>query len=284
MSLQRSNSVGKFRRKSSQSSGDITDIDPKAEERSAKFKTWLLRKSLHDRAVELLKKISITRSEYEEDLKEVAIALCAVEALLLSGSNAVDDNGSKPGNNGKKSGPMPLSAHWMKWGMEAHNFNMVPLSDDDVASLSAAVHEYLDTTDDGKKVLPSLKYFFPAVAKKPNEKAKPLTDDQKVQNTLYMKEMRRVWKEAKLELKSRVKEFIARKVQQMMKSSEAGHDIHKLELRLEQEALSEMSLKKMNLWVEEDEDKVNKKSNEDEQERMKVAKSSHEQWVRSKDG
>lgn len=302
MSLKRAESTGRLRRSLSQSvaSADEGSISAKKVDVNAlRFKQWLQNKSLRERAIELLGKISQTRSEDDGDLKEVAIALCAVDELMSKTSTELIENvkeilkdGMDKEDGGKavsknlteKKGPKPLSMHWMKWAMEAHSFNMVVLSDADAASLSAAVHEYLDTNEDGKKVLPSLKYFFPAVPKKPNEKAKPLTNDQKVQNGLYMKEMKRVWREAKTELRERVDEYVARKTQQMMKASEAGDDLGNLRMKLDYQALNEMSLKQMNMWVEEDEDKLNMKNKEDEQERLKMAKSSHEQWVRSKDG
>jgi hypothetical protein len=278
------------------------DDDVKAAERNAKFKAWLTNKSLRDRAIELLGKLSTRRAEEDTDLKEVGIALNAVDEILRrSGVYAINPStgagaSAVPGREGydqidkkteKKlasSGPKPLRSYWMKWAMETHNFNMVELTEEEVNSLSAAVKEYLDTSEPGKTILPSLKYFFPAVPKKPGDKVKPLTNDQRVQNLLYLKNMQRLWKEAKEELRSRVDEYVARKSQQMSKAAAESSNVSLTGRdRYEMQALNEMSLRQLNLWVEEDEDKANKLANDDEEERLRTAKISHEQWVRSKD-
>ena len=110
--------------------------------------------------------------------------------------------------------------------MEYHAFNMIHLSDADVAGLSGGVREFLTSESDliasggnygeelerasrTKNILPSLKYFFPAVPK-PNEKAKPLTNDQKAQNLIFMREARKLWRKAEDELKNRVTEYVAK--------------------------------------------------------------------------
>jgi hypothetical protein len=96
--------------------------------------------------------------------------------------------------------------------MEHHSFSMIHLSDNDVAGLSGAVKEFLFSEADiiassgtygeeleraskTKNILPSLKYFFPQVPK-PNEKARPLTNDQKAQNAIYMREAKKLWRKA----------------------------------------------------------------------------------------
>jgi hypothetical protein len=96
--------------------------------------------------------------------------------------------------------------------MEFHAFSMIHLSDADVAGLSGAVKEFLTSESDiiasggnygeelerasrKKNILPSLKYFFPQVPK-PNEKARPLTNDQKAQNAIFMREAKKLWRKA----------------------------------------------------------------------------------------
>ena len=54
--------------------------------------------------------------------------------------------------------------------------------------------------------LPSLKYSFPAVPKKANEKTKPLTNDQKQQNMIYMKCAKKLWNSIKMELQIKLDE------------------------------------------------------------------------------
>jgi hypothetical protein len=110
--------------------------------------------------------------------------------------------------------------------MEYHSFSMLILTDEDLSNLSEAVKEFLfseaDLIASGggdseeisratriKNILPSLKYFFPAVPK-PNEKPRPLTSDQKNQNIIFMRELKKLWRKAKEELNNRLIEFIAK--------------------------------------------------------------------------
>jgi hypothetical protein len=105
-----------------------------------------------------------------------------------------------------------LKSAWFRWAMEFHAFSMIHLSDADVAGLSGAVKEFLTSESDiiasggnygeelerasrKKNILPSLKYFFPQVPK-PNEKARPLTNDQKAQNSIFMREAKKLWRKA----------------------------------------------------------------------------------------
>jgi hypothetical protein len=105
-----------------------------------------------------------------------------------------------------------LKSVWFRWAMEHHNFEMIHLSDADLAGLSGAVKEFLFSEADimasagdygeeqqraskVKNILPSLKYFLPQVPK-PNEKARPLTNDQKNQNAIFMRGARKLWKKA----------------------------------------------------------------------------------------
>lgn len=173
-----------------------------------------------------------------------------------------------------------------------------------------------------KNILPSLKYFYPAVPK-PNEKPRPLTSDQKLQNSVFNRECRKLWKKANELLNERLLESVARGLQaksggggtgeseQKMKASSAGGsgnntarstasgadaanvtallsgggDPAQVELarRLEVQCLNDMSLKKMKLWIEEDEDTKAQDEHGNYQAKLKEAKSSHEQWTKRKD-
>ena len=72
--------------------------------------------------------------------------------------------------------------------MEHHSFSNVKLSEADFNSFTGGIRELLDKekderTDEWNYYFPSLKYNFPA-APKPNEKTKPLPNDQKIQNNI----------------------------------------------------------------------------------------------------
>ncbi|RYH06483.1 hypothetical protein EON65_42810 [archaeon] len=277
-------------------------------------------------------KLDCERAMDEKTLIDVGVALCAVDRLC-----GVDDSPSgkkdsptedygdllnqMKGKLAKKtttesaSSKKTLKSAWMKWAMEYYTFNMLVLTKVDLASLSDAVKEFLfseadlvassgagseeiDRADREKNILPSLKYFFPAVPK-PNEKAKPLTADQKAQNVIFMRELRKVWFRAREDLNNAVVEFVAKGIKaqrsaqekQEKVSKEGGHgggyDMHfnkdKMSLMLENMCLHDLSLKRLRNWIEEDEDKKLAKENEDALEKLKLAKTSHEQFVKKKD-
>merc|ERR1711871_745418 len=50
----------------------------------------------------------------------------------------------------------------------------------------------------------SLKYAFPEIPKKKGLQPRPMTPDQKLMNTIFMREVKRVWQEAAVELESQI--------------------------------------------------------------------------------
>ncbi len=79
-----------------------------------------------------------------------------------------------------------------------HTFNNVILTNDDITQFSPAVKEYIDKEKDENNenwnyILPSLKYSQSTVSKQ-NEKPKPLTSDQKLQNTIFLRCCSNIWK------------------------------------------------------------------------------------------
>ncbi len=197
-------------------------------------------------------------------------------------------NKSSNGDVGGKSAPKSLHVFMMKWAMQTYSFADVEIPPEDLKQLSGGVKENLDFRSDGKAYHISLKYFFPALPKKANEKAKPLTNDQKIQNKIYMTQMRRFWREAKEELQHRVDEFVARMEQQALKSessnqSTSGQSLSSIRTRLEMQALNKMGLTQLKLWVEEDEDARLKEENDNNLMKRKDNKKEHEEWVKSKD-
>eukprot|EP01039_Chlorochromonas_danica_P007761 gene7761-8572_t len=305
--------------------------DPLARERDAKFKKWLQNKAIKEKAFEYLSKLSSERAMAEDSLVQVGVALCAVDRLLgadedafVSNQQATEEGKGNKASTGvlsrKKiesaSSKKTLKSAWMKWAMEYYTFNMLHLSRADVATLSDAVKEFLFSEADmiassgapseeleranrDKSVLPSLKYFFPAVPK-PNEKPKSLTNDQKAQNAIFMRELRKLWYKAKEELDNAVVEYVAKgvKVQRQERSekegkskaaaaaasgSSSGVNYDKVARSLENMCLHDLSLKRLRTWIEEDEDKKIAEENEAALEKLHDAKKSHEQFLKKKD-
>jgi hypothetical protein len=85
-----------------------------------------------------------------------------------------------------------MKSAWTKWTTENHSYSNIHLSQDEVTPFSGAVKEMLEKQGDHYVQL-SLKYAFPGVPK-PGEKAKPITNDQRLQNVIYMRETAKVHK------------------------------------------------------------------------------------------
>ncbi len=90
---------------------------------------------------------------------------------------------------------------WLKWAMLHHSFSNIILSSQEYERFSEAAQEYMEKERDehtGSWVysLQSLKYAYPAKPK-PNEKPKPLSPDEKLQNDLFLTCAKKKWKEIK---------------------------------------------------------------------------------------
>jgi Ca2+-binding EF-hand superfamily protein len=307
-----------------------------AKERDVKFKQWLQNKAIKEKAFEYMAKLSQERATKEESLIEVGVSLCAVDRILggeeESSNKLVTNNltpsgsedrvpgatastakagGESSGNGQKKS----LKTFWMRWAMEFYSLSMLRLTSRDLASLSDAVKEFLLSemellvysdpeeaakASKEKNILPSLKYFFPAVPKA-NEKPRPLTNDQKAQNVIYLRELRKLWRKAEEEMGNRVEEYVARalkasadseSVSKERASKSAGRATDSAEdsnqkrilvKQLESQCLMDLSLRRMRDWIEQDEDEKLKDENEKAREKLDDAKKRHEQFVKKKD-
>lgn len=212
---------------------------------------------------------------------------------------------------------MTMKKVWFKWTYENHTFESVTLSKADQDAFSGAVKEYMDferdengkPRPDSRCWLPSLKYTFPGVPK-PGEKPRPLTSDQKQQNLVFIRECRKLWREALSDLRQKVIEGVnklekkrsdgregSRKSDESEIKSKAAHEMSSksyddtrsvsnagVSSRLETAVLNEIGLRRLKEWVEDDEDKVLEREKEKLLEKNEEAKKMHEQFVRKKDG
>lgn len=171
----------------------------------------------------------------------------------------------------------------------------------ETAALSGAVHEFIDKQTDEtgaeRSYLPSLKYYFPAAAK-PNEKPKPLSSDQRIQNAAFLRECRQLWAEAMSELDDRVAaggvvgppraERAEGKEAEEKEEKEEEGEAEKEEVRGAGESqsmnkvLTDLSIKVLRQWLEEDEDRLAAKRREEGAERVSSSRRSHEQFVKHK--
>lgn len=259
--------------------------------RDAKYKEWLLQKELRDKGLELFSKLNRSRAEEKESILEVAIAMSAIDRIL-----GYDEPIAKPRTekrdadaNEQKKPPKTMKISWFKWAQEHHTFSNVKFSKEDAAPLSGGVKENVNLEKDGSFTMPSLKYFFPALPKKPGEKVKPLTKDQQLQNTIYVRELKLLWREAKEEMKNRLLEAYHRAIQAKYeedgksKTRMSEEALGRFKAMIERNTLQALSLTRLKAWVEEDEDKILAEEKAKIREQQAESKQSHEQFVKKKD-
>jgi hypothetical protein len=222
-------------------------------------------------------------------LKEAAVACAAIDRLVGS-----DEKKSKANDEESKKTikQKTMKSLWQKWTSENHTFSMVSITEDEYRPFSGAVKEMLEKGEDGCYIFLSLKYAFPGVPK-PGEKAKPITADQKLQNAIFSREMMKIWKECKEELRMRLLEDVTRA---QRRAAAAGSrreskdnenetmSMDDMAMAAERNTLIKLSIKKLKQWVEDDEDKKAEAEKEKMLERQQEAKISHEQYVKKKDG
>ena len=131
------------------------------------FEDWVYRKDMFDRGLELLGRLNSERWEDEDKWGKLTEALVAIDlALGVDAKSEVRKSGS--------SGPAKTMYEvWRRHTMEKHSLANVVLSKKYEENLSDTVKQYAETeprTVNGKtvnvKVLPQIKYQFPAVPKK----------------------------------------------------------------------------------------------------------------------
>lgn len=168
-----------------------------------------------------------------------------------------------------------MLAAWTRWAREHHTFNNIRFTAEQAAKFSATVREFLD--QDGEDfVLMSLKYSFPAKPK-PKEKPRPLSNDQLLQNDVFNKECKRIWRVAKTIVESggdAVAEESSAKEGAGRKQAPRGE---------QPSSLFSFGLPQLRRWLEEDEDKMQERAKELAQERAMDKKVAYEGFVKNKD-
>ena len=207
---------------------------------------------------------------------------------------------------------------WTKWAMEHHTFSNVVLTEKEINQFSGAVKEFLvapsevvsfstSTTVfhpsvknmmqnrwegaemvDIKNTLPSLKYFMTDKKSARNNKqsgliVRALTNDQRLQNKLFLRECRNLWKVAEFILNTRIIQNVISGSKDRLELIGPVNDLVNQLQRNETKVLYEFSLKKLRVMLEDDEDKRQRDESERARERLKEGASSHQQFIRKKD-
>ena len=243
-----------------------------------------------------------------------------VRALCLDGCVCCC---SRPAGRNKtvfqpKSTEISLKNIWTKWAMEHHTFSNVVLTEKEINQFSGAVREFLvapsevvsfststtvfhpsvqnmmqnrlsDELTDAKNTLPSLKYFM---TDKKSERSKSsqnglivkeLTNDQRLQNKLFLRECRNLWKIAEFILNTRIIQYVISGSKEKFELVGIVNDLIYQLQKNETKALYEFSLKKLRVMLEDDEDKRQRDESERTRQRLREGASSHQQFVKKKD-
>jgi hypothetical protein len=205
-------------------------------------------------------------------------------------------NNNKRNFTSSRKEPATMKNIWIKWAMEFHTFNDVEIFDNEVEEFSNSVKELMvfPSLSSGKVQyisLPSLKYYLSSNNDKKQGGLilKSLTNDQRLQNKIFIRECRNLWLKANEMLNYRIVGFVIRLLCKTIENHKIrtkqsnimklGQNVRKFELKV----LFEISLKKLRHMIEDDDDINAQKEIEIMMVKLKEAKSSHEQFVKLKD-
>lgn len=257
------------------------------------------------------------RASKTDSLIEVAISLIAIERLLGPDPDSQDINievkknttGAGGTNEFKDDPPKKkktLKDGWIALAQERYAFEDLKLSSSEVSQFSSGMEELIKSEFDmhaydenaqeyskTRNILQHLKYN--TVGKtKPKEKPKQLSNDQLLQNKIFIRELRNLWKKADYELSERIIEYVARQIKSDTSSEQKSNSRYQSEYetesekankskKLELKCLNELGLKQFKIWLEQDEDKRKQNENIKNMEHLKLRKQAHDEFVMKKD-
>lgn len=166
-----------------------------------------------------------------------------------------------------------MQSQWTKWAREHHTFSNVKFTAEQASQFSATVREFLDQEGD-HFILMSLKYSFPAKPK-PNQKPRPLSSDQILQNEVFNQQCKKIWKQAKEIVES------GGTMMPSESSAKAGAEVRGSSSK--PTSLFQFGLPLLRLWLEEDEDKAQARAKELASEKNMDKKVAFEGFVKNKD-
>ena len=193
-------------------------MDEEAEiaERERKYQEWVRKKDVRDKAMSLLGELDESRADSRASLREVGVALCAVDMTLLGvDKDIIPESLIKSEHRQAVAKEKNMRGVFVKFTMEHHSFTDVRVAESEYNGFSGAVKELFQDPEvdeeTGKKVYTflSLKYNFPAIGKPGGAAVRGLTNDQKLQNSIFNRECRRMWKEVREDMCARVAAFQA---------------------------------------------------------------------------
>jgi hypothetical protein len=205
---------------------------------------------------------------------------------------------------------------WRKWTIQHHTFTSVKLSEAEARTLTDGLLSTVEQDDDGSVTLPTITYTFPPVAKKVRTQArgrgflccvpnatysrhafvraqnlsiKPLNNDQKAQNVIFIKQCTRHWRDAQRQMRVELGQYLtdadARIRATKQKQQKNGAPAGRLPSReqLQNAGLFAIGLKRLHRWTEEDDEKLKEEARKQKAGNMAEGKQAHDGYVRDKD-
>jgi len=261
--------------------------------KSFTFDAWCHRKDVFDKGLELLAQLDSYRWEKDEEYEHLTAALVAIDESLEVDADAEVRKARTTGAS------KTMFEIWKRSSMEKHALTQVPLSKRNEAEISETVKQYATKTEvmvEGRMqerlVLPQMTYMYPALPKKKGDQVKPLTKDQKVQNAIFLSQLRHRWlakrdqvvaKAGKVSI-ALLDSFLTKEQKEGSGGGGGGGSQQQrpTAAELKRRALHSLGISKLNKWVEEDVEKVEEDAKEKTNSKRHEAAHAHDAFVRGK--
>ncbi|CAM9695763.1 unnamed protein product, partial [Scytosiphon promiscuus] len=178
-----------------------------------KFDEWVRFKDSFDRGLVLFAKLDSRHCEGDEAWQKVAVILAAIDRSLGIDLHVAIRSVKQDGSTKAKAGPQSMYDAFKKWSLFGHTFTFVKLTAAEVESLGAATRQFLEPDGDGDDtktptVLPSLKYHFPPPPARRGLRTRPMTDDQKAMNVIFVRRVRAGWVAANRAMREQLARYV----------------------------------------------------------------------------
>ncbi|ETV94637.1 hypothetical protein H310_11631 [Aphanomyces invadans] len=179
-----------------------------------------------------------------------------------------------------------LGDHWVRWTKANHSFNKVRLSETQAKKFGGATRQLMEFMEDENVYLLTIKW---RVAAKPQKgdtakiaARRCLSADEKKLNVVFKALCKKYWMQAQ----HRVVELLREKIEAMTKcAGDKGDDRRpsKSVTEMETSVLTNIGVKRIIQWVEDDKEAVQAKEDEAQKEKQEEGAVAHNAWVKRKD-
>ncbi|ETV72100.1 hypothetical protein, variant 1 [Aphanomyces astaci] len=180
-----------------------------------------------------------------------------------------------------------LGDHWVHWTKANHSFNKVRLSDAQAKKFGGATRQLMEFVEADNVYLLTIKW---RVAAKPQKgdtakiaARRCLSADEKKLNAVFKALCKKYWMQAQ----HRVVELLREKIEAMTKQNRDKSTDRprppKSVAEMETAVLTNVGVKRIVQWVEDDKDAVQAKADESQKEKQEEGSMAHNAWVKRKD-